>query len=136
MPFVGHVLRKHNFEKNLLTGSVYGKRGRGKPKTRYSDNIKENMNGRTLSKTTTLNRLNFFVILSSTTDFSFLDCIACEMKVRIVDKYAKPNIIQPISIILYSQIYSTLLVAAKNKYGAIANFTSEPPFSKMAAKMA
>ncbi|KAG1678674.1 Acetylcholine receptor subunit beta-like 2 [Nymphon striatum] len=23
-----------------------------------------------------------------------------------------------------------------NKYGAIANFTSEPPFSKMAAKMA
>ncbi|KAG1661806.1 Catalase [Nymphon striatum] len=29
-----------------LLGKVYEKRGRGKPKIRYSDNIKENMNGR------------------------------------------------------------------------------------------
>ncbi|KAG1664217.1 Relaxin receptor 2 [Nymphon striatum] len=46
MTFVGHVLRKHNFEKNLLTGSVYRKRGSGRPKIWHSDNIKENMNER------------------------------------------------------------------------------------------
>ena len=41
MAFVGHVLRKGDFCKDLLIGAVYGKRGKGRPKTRYSDNIRE-----------------------------------------------------------------------------------------------
>ena len=36
MAFVGHVFRKDNICKD-----VYGKRGKGRPKTRYSDNIHE-----------------------------------------------------------------------------------------------
>ena len=47
MAFVGHVM-KQNFETQLLVAAVNGKKGRGRPKTRYSDNIKENMNGRRL----------------------------------------------------------------------------------------
>ena len=39
--FVGHVFRKDNICKDLLIGAVYGKRGKGRPKTRYSDNIRE-----------------------------------------------------------------------------------------------
>ena len=41
MAFVGHIFRKGDICKDLLTGTVYGKRGRGRPKTRYSDNIRE-----------------------------------------------------------------------------------------------
>ena len=41
MAFVGHVFRKDNICKDLLTGAVYGKRGKGMPKTRYSGNIRE-----------------------------------------------------------------------------------------------
>ena len=41
MAFVGHVMKKQNFETDLLIGAVYGKRGRGRLKTRYSDNIKK-----------------------------------------------------------------------------------------------
>ena len=41
MAFVGHVFRKDNICKDLLIGAVYGKRGKGRPKTRHSDNIRE-----------------------------------------------------------------------------------------------
>ena len=41
MAFVGHVFRKDNICKDLLIGAVYGKREKGRPKTRYSDNIRE-----------------------------------------------------------------------------------------------
>ncbi|XP_063614289.1 uncharacterized protein LOC134787463 [Penaeus indicus] len=35
-----HILRSDHLEKDLLTGSVYGKRRKGRPKTRLSDNIR------------------------------------------------------------------------------------------------
>ena len=41
MAFVRHVFRKDNICKDLLIGAVYGKRGKGRPKIRYSDNIRE-----------------------------------------------------------------------------------------------
>ena len=41
MSFIGHILRSDLLEKDLLVGSVYGNRKRGRPKTRISDNIKE-----------------------------------------------------------------------------------------------
>ena len=42
LTFIGHQLRKgYRLEKTLLLGSVYGKRLRGRPKTKLSDNIKE-----------------------------------------------------------------------------------------------
>ena len=41
MSFVGHVLRRKDISCNLFMGSVYGNRGRGRLKTRYSDNVKE-----------------------------------------------------------------------------------------------
>ena len=41
MAFVGHVFRKGDICTDLLIGAVYGKRGKGRPKTRYSDNILE-----------------------------------------------------------------------------------------------
>ena len=41
MAFVGHVFRKDNICKDLLIGAVYGKRGKGRPKTRYSDKFRE-----------------------------------------------------------------------------------------------
>lgn len=50
MAFAGHILRKRDCEKDLLTGTVYGKRGRERPKTRYRDNIRENLGGRILRK--------------------------------------------------------------------------------------
>ena len=34
-------MRSKSLEKNLLTGMVIGDRGRGKPETRLSDNIKD-----------------------------------------------------------------------------------------------
>lgn len=39
--YVGHVMRKQNMETDLLTGTVIGERGKGRPKTRYSDNFKD-----------------------------------------------------------------------------------------------
>ena len=39
MAFVGHVFRKGDICTDLLIGAVYEKRGKGRPKTRYSDNI-------------------------------------------------------------------------------------------------
>ena len=41
MAFVGYVFRKDSICKDLVIGAVYGKRGNGRPKTRYSDNIRE-----------------------------------------------------------------------------------------------
>jgi len=41
MDFVGHVCRKGDICTGLLIGAVYGKIGKGRPKTRYSDNIRE-----------------------------------------------------------------------------------------------
>jgi len=41
MAFVGHLFRKGNICTDLLIGAVYRKRGKGRPKTRYSDNIRE-----------------------------------------------------------------------------------------------
>ena len=41
MSFVGHVLRHKDISCDLFMGSVYGNRGRGRPKTRYSDNIRD-----------------------------------------------------------------------------------------------
>ena len=41
MAFGGRVFRKDNIFKDLLIGAVYGKRGKGRPKTRYSNNIRE-----------------------------------------------------------------------------------------------
>ena len=39
--FWGCMVCSKGLEKNLLTGMVKGNRGRGKPKTRLSDNIKD-----------------------------------------------------------------------------------------------
>ena len=41
MSFVGHVLRHKDISCDLFMGSVYGNRGRGRPKTRCSDNIRD-----------------------------------------------------------------------------------------------
>ena len=41
LKFIGHVMRSESLEKNLLTGMVIGYRGRDRPKTRLSDNIKD-----------------------------------------------------------------------------------------------
>ena len=46
MSFVGHVLRSKHLGCELFMGSVYGKRGGGRPKVRFSDNIKEIVSGR------------------------------------------------------------------------------------------
>ena len=46
MAFVGHIFRGNDISSDLFTGTVYGKRGRGRPKTRYSDNVKEIAGGR------------------------------------------------------------------------------------------
>ena len=40
LTFIGHVLRSEHLSKLLLTGMVYGPRGRGRPKTRYSDSMR------------------------------------------------------------------------------------------------
>ena len=44
MAFVGHVLRKGDICKDLLIGAVHGRRGKGRPKTRYSETF-ENLVG-------------------------------------------------------------------------------------------
>ena len=41
MAFVGHLFRKSDICTDLLIWAVYGKRGKGRPKARYSDNILE-----------------------------------------------------------------------------------------------
>ena len=41
MAFVGHILRGNDITSDLLLGMVYGTRGRGRLKVRFSDNIKE-----------------------------------------------------------------------------------------------
>jgi len=46
LTFAGHVMRKRNMETDLLMGSAFGRRGRGRPNTRFADNIKENLCGR------------------------------------------------------------------------------------------
>ena len=40
MAFIGHILRGKDITSDLLLGMVYGTRGSGRPKVRYSDNIK------------------------------------------------------------------------------------------------
>ena len=49
MAFVEHVLRGKDISTDLFMGMVYGKRGRGRPKTRYSNNVKEIADGRGLT---------------------------------------------------------------------------------------
>ncbi|KAG1701268.1 Blood vessel epicardial substance-B [Nymphon striatum] len=46
MSFVGHIFRSNDIDKELLMGTVYGNGGRGRSKTRLSDNIKEIGGGR------------------------------------------------------------------------------------------
>ena len=41
MSFAGHALRHKDISCNLFMGSVYRNIGRGRPKTRYSDNIRD-----------------------------------------------------------------------------------------------
>uniref|UniRef100_H2YWZ6 Reverse transcriptase domain-containing protein n=1 Tax=Ciona savignyi TaxID=51511 RepID=H2YWZ6_CIOSA len=42
LEFIGHILRRdHHLDNVLLTGMVYGPRGRGRPKTRYWDDIRQ-----------------------------------------------------------------------------------------------
>ena len=48
MAFVGHVLKGKEITNDLLLEKVYGRRGRGRPKARYSDNIKEISGGRSM----------------------------------------------------------------------------------------
>ena len=46
MGFIGHTLRRKDITRDLLLGMVYCTRGRGSPKVRHSDNIKEISGGR------------------------------------------------------------------------------------------
>ena len=46
MAFIGHILRRKDITSDLLLEMVNGTRGRGRPKARYSDNIKEISGGR------------------------------------------------------------------------------------------
>ena len=39
--FWGHVARTDGLTKDLLIGTIPGKRGRGRPKTRMSDNVED-----------------------------------------------------------------------------------------------
>ena len=41
MASVGHVFRKGDICTDLLIGAVYGKIGKGRPKTWYSDNVRK-----------------------------------------------------------------------------------------------
>ena len=41
LAFYGHVVRRDGLGKDFITGMVFGKRKRGRPKTRYKDDIKE-----------------------------------------------------------------------------------------------
>ena len=41
LSYFGHVSRKCNIENYCLTGTVFGKRGCGRCKTRWSDGVKE-----------------------------------------------------------------------------------------------
>ena len=41
LSFVGHVIRNKGLGCDLITGMVFGKRKRGRPKLRFVDNIKE-----------------------------------------------------------------------------------------------
>ena len=41
LAFLGHGVRRGGLGKDLVTGMVFGKRKRGRPKTKYKDNIKE-----------------------------------------------------------------------------------------------
>ena len=41
LTFLGHVVRRDGLGKNLITGMLFGKRKRGRPKTRYKDSIRE-----------------------------------------------------------------------------------------------
>ena len=41
MSFLGHVLRSNDISHELSMGTAHGKRGRGRPKVRYSENIKK-----------------------------------------------------------------------------------------------
>ena len=48
MAFIGHILRGKDITSDLLLGMVYGMRGRGRLKVRYSDNIKEISGGKSM----------------------------------------------------------------------------------------
>ena len=48
MVFVGHILGGKDITSDLLLGMVYGMSGRGRPKVRYSDNIKEISGGKSM----------------------------------------------------------------------------------------
>ena len=46
--FVGHILKGKDITSGSLLWMVYGTRGRGRPKVRYNDNIKEISGGRSM----------------------------------------------------------------------------------------
>ena len=48
MSLIGHILRANDITTDILMEMVYGKRGRGRPKVRYSDNIEETAVGRNI----------------------------------------------------------------------------------------
>ena len=41
LKFIGHILRSDNLDNVLLTAMVFGPRGRGRPKTRFWDDIRQ-----------------------------------------------------------------------------------------------
>ena len=49
MAFVGHILKGKDITSAFLLGMVYGTRGRGRPKVRSSNNIKEISGGRSMT---------------------------------------------------------------------------------------
>ena len=43
LKFIGHITRHPGLDNDLLTGMVYGKRSRGRQKTRITDTIRERL---------------------------------------------------------------------------------------------
>lgn len=43
LQYFGHVARKSNIENAMLTGAVYGNRGRGRCRTRWTDGVKDRL---------------------------------------------------------------------------------------------
>ena len=41
LAYFGHIIRRDGLQRSLLEGKINGKRGRGRPKMKWIDNIKE-----------------------------------------------------------------------------------------------